>query len=158
MKFTLIEPLRSLFKDEARELGEKLGLPHHFVWRQPFPGPGLAIRIMGDVTKEKLTLLQDADAILREEIQNASLTQSIWQYFAVLTGVRSVGVMGDERTYGYTVALRAVTSRDGMTAQFAEIPYPILGKISSRICNEVHGINRVVYDVTSKPPATIEWE
>nr|NNM89273.1 glutamine-hydrolyzing GMP synthase [Bacilli bacterium] len=158
MKFTLIEPLRSLFKDEARELGEKLGLPHHFVWRQPFPGPGLAIRIMGDVTKEKLTLLQDADAILREEIQRASLTQSIWQYFAVLTGVRSVGVMGDERTYGYTVALRAVTSRDGMTAQFAEIPYPILGKISSRICNEVHGINRVVYDVTSKPPATIEWE
>lgn len=158
LRFELIEPLRTLFKDEARELGEKLGLPHHFVWRQPFPGPGLAIRIMGEVTAQKLTILQHADAIVREEVQKADLVGTIWQYFAVLTGVRSVGVMGDERTYGYTVAIRAVTSRDGMTAQFAHITYEVLERMSNRMCNEVAGVNRVVYDVTSKPPATIEWE
>ncbi|WP_153005072.1 glutamine-hydrolyzing GMP synthase [Ferroacidibacillus organovorans] len=158
MEFKLIEPLKTLFKDEVRALGEELGLPHAFVYRQPFPGPGLAIRIMGEITPARIATLQNADAILREEIALAGLQDSIWQYFAVLTGVRSVGVMGDERTYAETIALRAVTSRDGMTADFAHIPYDVLGKISNRICNEVHGINRVVYDVTSKPPATIEWE
>lgn len=158
MEFKLIEPLKTLFKDEVRALGEELGLPHAFVYRQPFPGPGLAIRIMGEITPARIATLQNADAILREEIALAGLQDSIWQYFAVLTGVRSVGVMGDERTYAETIALRAVTSRDGMTADFAHIPYEVLGKISNRICNEVHGINRVVYDVTSKPPATIEWE
>ncbi|KYP80208.1 glutamine-hydrolyzing GMP synthase [Ferroacidibacillus organovorans] len=158
MAFKLIEPLKTLFKDEVRALGEELGLPHAFVYRQPFPGPGLAIRIMGEITPTRIATLQNADAILREEIALAGLQDSIWQYFAVLTGVRSVGVMGDERTYAETIALRAVTSRDGMTADFAHIPYDVLGKISNRICNEVHGINRVVYDVTSKPPATIEWE
>jgi GMP synthase (glutamine-hydrolysing) len=154
----IIEPLKDLFKDEVRALGETMGMPHYIVWRQPFPGPGLAIRIIGEVTREKVGILQHADAILREEISVAKLDGDIWQYFAVLTGMRSVGVMGDERTYDYTVALRAVTSVDGMTADWARIPYDVLGKISSRIVNEVPHVNRVVYDITSKPPATIEWE
>ena len=154
----IIEPLRSLFKDEVRELGLSLGLPAYIVNRQPFPGPGLAIRIIGSITKKKVAVLQDADAILREEIANAGLDKEIWQYFAVLTNMRSVGVMGDERTYDYTLALRAVTSVDGMTADWAKVPYDVLGTISSRIVNEVKGINRVVYDITGKPPATIEWE
>lgn len=158
MKFRLIEPLRSLFKDEARALGETLGLPHHFVWRQPFPGPGLAIRIMGEVTERRVHTLQLADAIVREEVTRAGLLEEIWQYFAVLTNVQSVGVMGDERTYASTLAIRAVTSRDGMTADFARIPYDVLQVMSNRICNEVPDVNRVVYDITSKPPATIEWE
>ncbi|PWI57685.1 glutamine-hydrolyzing GMP synthase [Sulfoacidibacillus thermotolerans] len=158
MRFQLIEPLRSLFKDEARALGEQLGLPHAFVWRQPFPGPGLAIRVIGEVTPERVDILQKADAIVREEVINNGLEQEVWQYFAVLTDTRSVGVMGDERTYFATVAIRAVTSRDGMTAEFAQIPYHVLAIMSNRICNEVPGVNRVVYDVTSKPPATIEWE
>ena len=154
----IIEPLRDLFKDEVRALGEALGMPRHIVWRQPFPGPGLAIRVIGDVTADKVKTLQEADAILREEIANAGLDREIWQYFAVLTNMRSVGVMGDERTYDHTVALRAVTSVDGMTADWARIPPDVLEKISSRIVNEVPHINRVVYDITSKPPATIEWE
>jgi GMP synthase (glutamine-hydrolysing) len=154
----IIEPLRELFKDEVRALGEALGMPKHIVWRQPFPGPGLAIRIIGDVTAEKVSTLQDADAIFREEIANAGLDREIWQYFAVLTDMRSVGVMGDERTYDHTVALRAVTSVDGMTADWARIPPEVLEKISNRIVNEVKHVNRIVYDVTSKPPATIEWE
>lgn len=154
----IIEPLRNLFKDEVRRVGEELGLPPHIVWRQPFPGPGLAIRIIGDITKEKLEILREADAIFRREIAIAGLEKEIWQYFAVLTGMRSVGVMGDERTYDYTIALRAVTSVDGMTADWAEIPHEVLAKISNRIVNEVAHVNRVVYDITSKPPATIEWE
>ena len=154
----IIEPLRELFKDEVRALGETLGMPHHMVWRQPFPGPGLAIRIIGDVTREKVATLQLADHIFREEIANEGLDSQIWQYFAVLTDMRSVGVMGDERTYDHTIALRAVTSVDGMTADWAHIPHDVLGRISSRIVNEVAGVNRIVYDITSKPPATIEWE
>ncbi len=154
----IIEPLKDLFKDEVRRLGEALGIPHHMVWRQPFPGPGLAIRIIGDITKEKLDILKEADYIFREEIANAKLDEEIWQYFAVLTGMRSVGVMGDERTYDYTIALRAVTSVDGMTADWARIPYEVLETISNRIINEAGHINRIVYDITSKPPATIEWE
>ncbi len=154
----IVEPLRDLFKDEVRVLGEALGMPHHIVWRQPFPGPGLAIRIIGSVTHEKIKILQEADHIFRSEIAEDNLDSEIWQYFAVLTGMRSVGVMGDERTYDYTVALRAVTSVDGMTADWARIPYDTLEKISSRIVNEVPHVNRVVYDITSKPPATIEWE
>ncbi len=154
----IIEPLRSLFKDEVRELGLSLGLPEDVVMRQPFPGPGLAVRIIGNVTKQKVKICQDADAIFREEIKNAGLSDKIWQYFAVLTDMRSVGVMGDERTYDYTVALRAVTSVDGMTADWADIPRDVLVKTSSRIVNEVKHVNRVVYDITSKPPATIEWE
>ncbi len=154
----IIEPLRSLFKDEVRALGLSLGLPEAIVNRQPFPGPGLAIRIIGAVTKKKVAVLQDADAIFREEIAKAGLDKVIWQYFAVLTNMRSVGVMGDERTYDYTLALRAVTSVDGMTADWADIPHNVLSVISSRIVNEVKGINRVVYDITGKPPATIEWE
>ncbi len=154
----IIEPLRELFKDEVRALGEALGMPHHIVWRQPFPGPGLAIRIIGDVTPEKVHTLQLADAIFREEIANAGLDSQIWQYFAVLTNMRSVGVMGDERTYDHTIALRAVTSVDGMTADWARIPFDVMEKISNRIINEVKGVNRICYDVTSKPPATIEWE
>ena len=154
----IIEPLRDLFKDEVRVLGEELGLPHHMVWRQPFPGPGLAIRIIGDVTEEKLAILREADYIFRDEIAAAGLQEEIWQYFAVLTGMRSVGVMGDERTYDYTIALRAVTSVDGMTADWARIPHDVLEKISGRIINEVKHVNRIVYDITSKPPATIEWE
>ncbi|MEA5001874.1 MAG: glutamine-hydrolyzing GMP synthase, partial [Christensenella sp.] len=148
----IIEPLRELFKDEVRELGEELGLPRHMVWRQPFPGPGLAIRVIGEITKEKLDLLRDVDFIFRDEIAKADLDEKIWQYFAVLTDMRSVGVMGDERTYDYTVALRGVTSVDAMTADWARIPYDVLGVISNRIINEVSHINRIVYDITSKPP------
>ena len=154
----LIEPLRNLFKDEVRELGAELGLPEYLVWRQPFPGPGLAIRVMGEITKEKLAILRDADAIFREEIANAGMQRDINQYFAVLPNNRSVGVMGDFRTYDYTLALRGVTTTDFMTADWARIPYDVLDKISSRIVNEVDHINRIVYDITSKPPATIEWE
>ena len=154
----LIEPLRMLFKDEVRQLGLELGLADYLVWRQPFPGPGLGIRVMGDITKEKLDILRDADAIYREEIANAGLDRSINQYFAVLTNTRTVGVMGDFRTYDYTLALRGVTTTDFMTADWARIPYDVLDKISSRIVNEVDHINRIVYDITSKPPSTIEWE
>ena len=154
----IIEPLRSLFKDEVRALGLELGLPKSIVMRQPFPGPGLAVRIIGNITPKKIKIVQDADAILREEVAIAGLDREIWQYFAVLTGMRSVGVMGDERTYDYTIALRAVTSIDGMTADWADIPHDVLSKISARIVNEVKHVNRVVYDITSKPPATIEWE
>jgi GMP synthase (glutamine-hydrolysing) len=156
--FKLIEPLRTLFKDEVRKVGEELGMPHHVVWRQPFPGPGLAIRILGEITEDKLHIVREADAILREEIANADLDKDIWQYFACLPNIRSVGVMGDERTYSYTIALRAVTSTDGMTSDWAKIPYEVLGKISNRIVNEVANVNRIVYDITSKPPSTIEWE
>ena len=154
----LVEPLRDLFKDEVRRVGIELGIPAELVWRQPFPGPGLAVRIMGEVTQEKVKLLQDADAIFREEVAKAGLERSVNQYFAVLTANRSVGVMGDGRTYGVTVALRAVTTTDFMTADWAHLPYDLLGRTSNRIINEVEGVNRVVYDITSKPPATIEWE
>lgn len=154
----IVEPLRLLFKDEVRELGRELGLPEYLVMRQPFPGPGLAIRIIGDITKEKADTLREADAIFREEIAAAGLDKSINQYFAVLTNMRSVGVMGDGRTYDYTLALRGATTTDFMTADWARIPYDVLDKISVRIVNEVAGINRIVYDITSKPPATIEWE
>ena len=154
----IIEPLRLLFKDEVRQLGRELGLPEYLVSRQPFPGPGLAIRVIGDLTKEKLDILREADAIYREEIAAAGEDKNINQYFAVLTNTRSVGVMGDGRTYDYTLALRAVTTSDFMTADWARIPYDVLDKISTRIVNEVKGINRIVYDITSKPPATIEWE
>ncbi len=158
MRFRLIEPLRELFKDEVRALGEQLGLPHRFVWRQPFPGPGLAIRVIGELHPDRVRTLQLADRIVREEIVQAGMEGDVWQYFAVLTNIQSVGVMGDGRTYAATVAIRAVTSRDGMTADFARLPYDLLQVMASRICNEVPGVNRVVYDITSKPPATIEWE
>jgi GMP synthase (glutamine-hydrolysing) len=158
MEFELIEPLNTLFKDEVRALGTQLGMPDEIVWRQPFPGPGLAIRVMGEITEEKLTVVRDSDAILREEIAAAGLDRDIWQYFTVNTGVRSVGVMGDGRTYDYTLAIRAITSIDGMTADFARIPWDVLQKISVRIVNEVDHVNRIVYDITSKPPATVEWE
>lgn len=154
----IVEPLRLLFKDEVRALGTELGLPDYLVWRQPFPGPGLAIRIIGDITKDKLEILRDADAIFRDEIAKAGMMRDINQYFAVLTDMRSVGVMGDGRTYDYTLALRGVVTTDFMTADWARIPYELLEKVSDRIVNEVRNINRVVYDVTSKPPATIEWE
>ena len=154
----IIEPLRLLFKDEVRQLGRELGLPEYLVMRQPFPGPGLAIRVIGDLTKEKLDTLRDADAIFREEIAAAGEEKNVNQYFAVLTNTRSVGVMGDGRTYDYTLALRGVTTSDFMTADWARIPYDVLDKVSTRIVNEVKGINRIVYDITSKPPATIEWE
>lgn len=154
----IIEPLRNLFKDEVRQVGLALGLPESLVWRQPFPGPGLAVRVIGEVTKEKLDILRDADAIFREEIAAAGLHRDINQYFAVLTDMRSVGVMGDERTYDYTIALRGVTTTDFMTADWAKIPYDVLEKVSNRIVNEVKHVNRIVYDITSKPPATIEWE
>lgn len=158
MDFKLIEPLRELFKDEVRAVGEELGIPHKLVWRQPFPGPGLAIRVLGAVTEEKLKITREADAIFREEIANAGLDETIWQYFACLPNIRSVGVMGDHRTYCYTVALRAVISSDAMTSDWARIPYDVLDKVSRRIVNEVDGVNRIVYDITSKPPSTIEWE
>lgn len=154
----LIEPLRMLFKDEVRALGETLGLPHDLVWRQPFPGPGLAIRVMGDLTREKVEIVRQSDAVLRDEIAKAGLAESIHQYFTVLTGVRSVGVMGDERTYDYTVAIRAVTTDDFMTADWAKIPYDVISRISARMINEVPHVNRIVLDVTTKPPASIEWE
>lgn len=154
----IVEPLRLLFKDEVRALGSELGLADYLVWRQPFPGPGLAIRIIGDITREKIAILQDADKIFRDEVTLAGMDRSIHQYFAVLTSMRSVGVMGDERTYDYTVALRGVTTTDFMTADFARIPYDLLARISSRIVNEVKSVNRIVYDITTKPPATIEWE
>lgn len=158
MDFELIEPLKWLFKDEVRKLGLSLKLPENVVYRQPFPGPGLAIRIIGDITKEKLRILRKADYIFREEIKNYNLDRDIWQYFAVLTNIQTVGVKGDERSYEYVLALRGVASIDGMSADYYPIPYEILSAISSRITNEVRGINRVVYDITSKPPATIEWE
>lgn len=154
----LVEPLRMLFKDEVRALGESIGIPHDLVWRQPFPGPGLAVRVLGDITEEKLEILRQSDAILRQEIDRAGLKESIWQYFTVFTGVRSVGVMGDQRTYDYAIGVRAVTSTDAMTVEWAELPYPVLRRISSRIIAEVPHVNRVVYDITSKPPGTIEWE
>ena len=158
MDLELVEPLRELFKDEIRKIGEVLGLPEDIVWRQPFPGPGLAIRIIGTVDEGKLKVLREADAIIREEIKEAGLNREIWQSFAVLPDIKSVGVMGDERTYGYPVVLRAVTSDDAMTADWARIPYEILERISNRVVNEVESVNRLVYDITSKPPGTIEWE
>ncbi|MGG0179168.1 glutamine-hydrolyzing GMP synthase [Gottfriedia acidiceleris] len=158
MQFTLIEPLNTLFKDEVRAVGTELGIPDAIVWRQPFPGPGLGIRVLGEITDQKLEIVRESDAILREEIALAGLDKEIWQYFTVLPDIRSVGVMGDERTYDYTVGIRAVTSIDGMTADWARIDWDVLQKISTRIVNEVKHVNRIVYDVTSKPPATIEWE
>ena len=154
----IIEPLRMLFKDEVRAVGTELGIPADLVWRQPFPGPGLAIRVIGEITKEKLDILREADAIFRDEIKRAGLEKITNQYFAVLTDSRSVGVMGDARTYGYTVALRAVTTDDFMTADWTKLPYEVLDRASNRITNEVRSIGRVVYDITSKPPATVEWE
>jgi GMP synthase (glutamine-hydrolysing) len=158
MDFELVEPLRALFKDEVRRAGEELGLPAEIVWRQPFPGPGLGVRIIGEVTPDKVATLQEADAIVREEIHAAGLERDIWQAFAVLPDIRTVGVMGDERTYAHPVIIRAVTSEDAMTADWARLPYELLERMSNRIINEVPGVNRVAYDVTSKPPGTIEWE
>ncbi|MEG2812068.1 MAG: glutamine-hydrolyzing GMP synthase [Clostridium sp.] len=158
IQFKLIEPLRELFKDEVREVGRELGVPEEVVSRQPFPGPGLGIRILGEVTQDRLDILKEADFILRDEVKKAGLDKEIWQYFAVLPNIKSVGVMGDERTYSHTIALRAVESVDGMTSEWFRIPYDVLHKISVRIVNEVGNINRIVYDITSKPPATIEWE
>ncbi|MDW7650398.1 MAG: glutamine-hydrolyzing GMP synthase [Bacillota bacterium] len=158
MKFKLIEPLNTLFKDEVRKVGEELGIPEEVVWRHPFPGPGLAIRVLGAITEEKITILQEADAIVIEEIKKAGLYREIWQAFAVLPDIRSVGVMGDQRTYAYTIGLRAVTSHDGMTADWYRFPHDVLASISNRVVNEVPHVNRMVYDITSKPPSTIEWE
>jgi GMP synthase (glutamine-hydrolysing) len=158
MKFQLVEPLKCLFKDEVRELGLELGLPREIVLRQPFPGPGLAVRILGEVTPERLAILRNADTIVVEEMKQSGWYYRIWQSFAVLLPVRSVGVMGDERTYDYTIALRAVESQDGMTADWVKLPYDLLEKLSNRIINEVKGVNRVCLDITSKPPGTIEWE
>ena len=158
MKFELIEPLRALYKQDVRAVGTALGIPDHIVWRQPFPGPGLAIRVLGEVTEEKLEIVRESDAILREEIQKADLDREIWQYFTVLPNVRSVGKKDESRTYDHMVGIRAVHSVDGMTSDWARIPWDVLEKISSRIVNEVDHVNRVVYDITPKPPATIEWE
>jgi GMP synthase (glutamine-hydrolysing) len=158
MKLSLVEPLRALFKDEVRKVGVELGLPNDMLFRHPFPGPGLGIRILGDITEEKVRLLQDADAIYTNGLKNANLYSSVWQAGTILLPVKSVGVMGDERTYEFTIALRAVTSVDGMTADWAHLPYEFLADISNEIINNVKGINRVVYDISSKPPATIEWE
>ena len=158
MQFELVEPLRDLFKDEVRAVGEELGLPDEIVWRQPFPGPGLAIRIIGEVTEERLDILRAADHIISEEVRRAGLYKDLWQSFGVLAGIRTVGVQGDERTYAHPLILRAVTSDDAMTADWARLPYDLLERISSRVINEVDGINRVTYDISSKPPATIEWE
>jgi GMP synthase (glutamine-hydrolysing) len=154
----VIEPLKDLFKDEVRQVGEKLGLPHDLVWRQPFPGPGLGVRVIGEVTAERVRILQDADAVLRDEMHRNGYEESMAQFFAVLPGVRTVGVMGDARTYEEVVALRAVTTDDFMTADWARVPYEVLARASSRIVNEVSGVNRVVYDITAKPPGTVEWE
>jgi GMP synthase (glutamine-hydrolysing) len=154
----LVEPLRYLFKDEVRKVGLELGIPHGLLYRHPFPGPGLAIRILGEVTEDKVRLLQEADAVYTRALRESGLYDSVWQAGTILLPVKSVGVMGDERTYEFTVALRAVTSVDGMTADWAHLPYEFLAKVSSEIINEVRGINRVVYDISSKPPATIEWE
>jgi GMP synthase (glutamine-hydrolysing) len=158
MTFELVEPLRTLFKDEVRAMGAELGLPDEIVWRQPFPGPGLAVRIIGEVTPERAAIVSAADAIVRAELKAAGLDREIWQAFAVLADIRSVGVMGDERTYAHPIIVRAVTSDDAMTADWARIPYEVLERISTRIVAEVAGVNRVVYDITSKPPGTIEWE
>ncbi len=158
LQFKLVEPLRALFKDEVRAVGEELGLPEEIVWRQPFPGPGLAVRIIGDVTEERLEILREADDVVMEEIKKAGLYRDLWQSFAVLPDIRSVGVMGDERTYAYPIILRAVVSEDAMTADWARIPYEVLERISNRVINEVRGVNRVALDISSKPPATIEWE
>jgi GMP synthase (glutamine-hydrolysing) len=158
MAFKLLEPLRELFKDEVREVGRLLGLPPAIIWRQPFPGPGLAIRVLGEVTPERLALLREADAVVQDEVRRAGLERELWQAFAVLLPVRTVGVMGDFRTYAQVIALRAVMSQDAMTADWARLPYDLLGRVSSRIINEVKGVNRVVFDISSKPPSTIEWE
>jgi GMP synthase (glutamine-hydrolysing) len=158
MNLKLIEPLRELFKDEAREIGRQLSLPENIIQRQPFPGPGLAVRIIGEITPERLELLREADKRVIEEISKAGLYEQIWQSFAILLPIKSVGIMGDERTYENVVALRCVSSFDGMTADWVKLPYEVMEKISNRIINEVRGINRVVYDISSKPPATIEWE
>jgi GMP synthase (glutamine-hydrolysing) len=158
MTVELTEPLRQLFKDEVRVVGEELGLPENMVWRQPFPGPGLAIRIIGEVTRERLDILRQADFVLQEEVRRAGLYRDLWQSFAVLPAVKSVGVQGDERTYAYPIVIRAVTSDDAMTADWARLPYDLLERISNRIINEVDGVNRVALDLTSKPPGTIEWE
>jgi GMP synthase (glutamine-hydrolysing) len=158
MKFKLVEPLRELFKDEVRLLGKELGLPKEMIQRQPFPGPGLAIRVLGEVTGERLKVLREADAIVLDEFKSSGYYNEVWQSFAVLLPIKTVGVVGDERSYENVIALRVVESRDGMTADWVALPCPLLGKISSRILNEVRGVNRVVYDISSKPPATIEWE
>jgi len=158
MEFTLVEPLRELFKDEVRRLGAELGLPREILWRQPFPGPGLAVRIIGEVNRESLEIVREADAVIREEVHRSGLDAQLWQFFAVLLPVRTVGVMGDFRTYEKVIVVRAVESADGMTADWARLPGGLLGEISNRIINEVRGVNRVVYDISSKPPGTIEWE